>query len=156
MPRNYQIPKPSQLYGEANAVTIAYFGRQKLQQALGSLGVSMFAQWNHMGTDIESLWDDGSLKNAVAMFVGKLRNTSGAVREVVVPLPIRNGVILEPSVFKSGSKADVFTKEALEHLFVGDSYPKPSLDRDYIYAPPPAPGYANPSKVQLIPNKNTN
>lgn len=154
MPRNYQVPKPTQLYGEANAVTIAHFGRQKLQQALSSLGVSMYAQWTHMGTDIESLWDDGSIKNAVAMFVGKLRHPTGSVRELVVPVPIRNGVILEPSVFKSSNMADVFTKEALERLFVGDRYPSPVPDRDYLYAPPPAPGFANPSKVQLAPYRN--
>lgn len=149
MPRNYALPKVEKLYGEANAVTIAFHGRQKLQQALGALRVSAYATWSHMGTDIESLWDDGSLRNAVAMFVGKLKSMTGQTREIVVPLPIRNGVILEPSVFRSNHIADVFTKEAIDALFRGDSFPKPTIDRDYIFAPPPLPGYGNPMKKQF-------
>ena len=142
MPRNYKWPQaPRDMYGEANAYTISLVGRDKLDKAFLNLKLPLHAQWTHLKTDIEELWGDGSLKAGVAYFSGKIRtmqNTTTA--EIVIPLSIRNGVILDPAIFQYANKTDVFTKEAITDLFEGVNFPKPVLDRAYIYAPPPEPG----------------
>ncbi|SRR6266576_2604779 len=148
MPRNYRLPKVDKLYGEANALTIATFGRDKLNKALFEFRLPIMAQWTHTRTDIESLWADGSLRNAVAYFVGKLRATGRDVtREIVVPLVVRKGKILEPAMFRASDQTDVWTKEAMDGLFTGHQFPRPLMDREYIYGLPPLPGTVPPNRM---------
>lgn len=148
MPRNYIRPKKDTLYGEANALTIASVGRTKLTGALAELGLPVFCTWTHFKTDIESLWGDGSLRNAVAYFSGKLQAAGRDMKyEIVVPIPIREGVLLDPAIFRTGEKTDIFTREAIDALFVAQQFPRPLLDRDYIFAPPPMPGTVPPNRT---------
>jgi hypothetical protein len=147
MPRNYKRPQHTKLYGEANALTIARVGSQKLSEFLSSFGLPVSGTWSHFKTDIESLWADGSLRNAVAYFTGKIQATGRDTRfELVVPLVIREGVILDPAIFRTGEKTDIFTKDAIDALFTAQQFPRPLLDRDYMYAPPPLPGTVPPHR----------
>lgn len=156
MPRNYKIPPAGKLYGEANALTIATVGRHRLNAALFELKLPILAQWMHMRTDIESLWTDGSLRNAVAYFSGKLRATGRDItREIVVPLVIREGCVLDPASFRASDKTEVWTKEGVDKLFIGAQFPRPLLDREYIYAPPPMPGFNAPNRTVIDPYRPT-
>lgn len=148
MPRNYKRPRPDRLYGEANALTIASVGRDKLNEHMRDLALPVFANWSHFRTDIESLWADGSLRNAVAYFTGKLNATGRDSKfELVVPVVIREGVLLDPASFRCGEKTDIFTREAIDSLFKAQQFPRPMLDRDYIFAPPPPPGTVPPNRT---------
>jgi len=141
MPRNYRKPTVKQMYGEANCFNISLVGRNKLIKAFVALKLPLNAIWSHLKTEIEELWGDGSLKNGVAYFNGKIRTMQHNVAaDIVIPLSIRNGVILDPAIFQYASKTDVFTKEAISDIFEHTQFPKPVLDRAYIYAPPPMPG----------------
>lgn len=150
MPKNYQVKKPDKLYGEANALTVQGVGRDMLTKAINDFKLPIMATWQWMKSDIESFWDDGSIKDAVVLFMGKLRATGrDYTREVVIPVPIRNGVLLFPSVFRSGEHTDIFTKEAVDDLFSGDQFPRPMPDREYLFAPPPLPGMHMPNRSTL-------
>lgn len=150
MPRNYKRPRPDKLFGECNALTVASVGRNKLNVALRELSLPIIANWSHMRTDIESLWADGSLRNAVAYFVGKLQASGrDSKMEIVVPVVIREGVLLEPASFRAQERTDIFTREAIDELFRNQQFPKPMLDRDYIYAPPPPPGTMRPNRTMI-------
>src|SRR6266478_6670123 len=117
MPRNYIWPgapapgePPRELCGEANCVTIAGVGRQKLSGFIRELGLPIYGTWTHLKTDIESLWSDGSLRNAVASFSGKMQAVGRDLKyELVVPVVIREGVLLDPAIFRCGEKTDIFT-----------------------------------------------
>lgn len=156
MPRNYQIPRPEKLYGEANAVTIPMVGKDLLNKSLLALKMPITPAWRHLRTHIESLWSDGSLRNAVAEFSGKLkemgRDTS---HEIIVPVVIREGVLLEPALFRSAGNTAIWTKDAFVDLFKGEQFPRPMLDREYIYGLPPLPGAALPNKMlsTALPHK---
>ena len=159
MPRNYKIPKPNQLYGQCNAVTVPMAGKDILNKCMIGLRLPITPAWRHIRTHIESLYSDGSLRNAVAEFTGKLREMGrDTSHEIVVPLVIRDGVILEPAVFRSGSQTDIWTKEAFILLFRGEQFPRPMLDREYIYGLPPLPGTANPNRSlsTALPHKEQN
>jgi len=152
MPRNYKRPRPEKLYGEANALTIAGVGRNKLISFVAELGLPVFATWSHFKTDIESLWADGSLRNAIAYFSGKMQATGRDSKyELVVPIVIREGVLLDPAIFRTGEKTDIFTKEAIDSLFSTQQFPRPMLDREYIFAPPPLPGVIPPNRTLTDP-----
>lgn len=156
MPRNYRVPKPGQLYGEANAVTIPMVGKDLLNKSLIALKLPITPQWRHIRTQIESLWADGSLRNAVAEFTGKLREMGRDTNhEIVVPLVIREGVVLEPAMFRAAGRTDIWTKEAFIELFKGEQFPRPMLDREYIFGLPPLPGAALPNKMlsTALPHK---
>lgn len=148
MPRNYKIPRPEKLYGQCNALTVQKVGIDVLNKALFGLKIPMTPSWRHLRTQIESLWSDGSLRNAVADFAGKLkemgRDTS---HEIIVPIVIREGVLLEPALFRSANQTAIWTKEAFVELFRGEQFPRPLLDRDYIYGLPPLPGAGNPNRM---------
>jgi hypothetical protein len=156
VPRNYRLPLPDRLYGEANAVTIPMVGKELLNKAMIALKLPITPTWRHIRTHIEALWQDGSLRDAVAEFSGKLkemgRDTS---HEIVVPLVIREGVVLEPALFRSANHTDIWTKEAFVELFRGEQFPRPMLDREYIYGLPPLPGCGVPNKMlsTALPHK---
>lgn len=157
MPRNYRVPRPETLYGEANAVTIPMVGKDILNKAMIGLKLPITPAWRHIRTHIESLWADGSLRNAVAEYTGKLREMGRDTQhEIVVPLVIREGVILEPALFRSADRTDIWTKEAFIELFRGEQFPRPMLDREYIYGLPPLPGAAVPNKMlsTALPHKD--
>ena len=156
MPRNYRVPKPDQLFGEANAVTIPLVGKDLLNKAMVGLKLPITPAWRHIRTHIESLWSDGSLRNAVAEFTGKLKEMGrDTAHEIVVPLVIREGVVLEPALFRSAGYTDIWTKEAFIELFKGEQFPRPMLDREYIFGLPPLPGTALPNKMltTALPHK---
>lgn len=159
MPRNYKLPRNERLYGECNALTVAQVGTALLSKAMIGLKLPITPAWSHMRTHIESLWADGSLRNAVAEFSGKLREMGrDTSHEIVVPIVIREGVLLEPALFRSANRTDIWTKEAFVELFRGDQFPRPMLDRDYIYGLPPLPGTASPNKSLVMtkpPQKDT-
>lgn len=145
MPRNYRLPKNKDMHGEANAFTMSIVGRRKLDGAFIKLKLPLIAVWTHLRTDIEELWSDGSLKSAVAYFSGKLRTMQQNITaEIVIPLPVRNGVVLDPAIFRYADKTEVFTKEAVSDIFMHTQFPRPVLDRAYIFAPPPPPGAFTP------------
>lgn len=147
MPRNYKLHKPDRLYGECNAVTVAMVGIDLLNKAMVGLKLPITPAWRHLKTHIESLWRDGSLRDAVAEFSGKLREMGrDTSHEIVVPVVIREGVLLEPALFRSANRTDIWTKDAFIELFRGEQFPRPMLDRDYIYGLPPLPGTANPNR----------
>jgi hypothetical protein len=157
MPRNYKRPISKELYGEANAYNISIVGRDKLLRTFLKFRLPLHATWSHLKTDIEELWSDGSLKNAVAYFNGKLRTMQHNVAaDVVVPISIRNGVLLDPAIFQYANKTDIFTKEAISDLFEHTQFPRPVLDRAYIFAPPPMPGTFVPTQNQIQDMYNPN
>jgi len=154
MPRNYKRPVPDKLHGQCNALTIGNFGIGLLNRALLGLKLPITPAWRHIKTHIESLWSDGSLRDAVAEFTGKLREMGrDTAHEIVVPLVIREGVILEPAIFRSHGRTDIWTKEAFHELFKGEQFPRNILDREFIYGLPPLPGFAVPNKT-LTPYKS--
>ncbi|MCI0563568.1 MAG: hypothetical protein MN733_34270, partial [Nitrososphaera sp.] len=69
--------------------------------------------------------------------------------ELVVPLVIREGVVLDPAIFRTGEKTDIFTREAVDALFTATQFPRPLLDREYIFAPPPLPGTVPPNRTLI-------
>lgn len=148
MPKHYKIPRSENLYGECNAITIAALGRDKLVNAMASFRLPLFSRFSHVRSDIESLWADGSLKEAVCYFVGKIKATGREnTREIVVPLVVRNGKVMDPAIFMVNGTANVFSYEAIDDLFRGEQFPHPQLDRPSIFSPPNPPGIVMPSRT---------
>lgn len=155
MPKNYRRNTDKPLYGEANALTIAAVGREHLNEVVREFKLPIMIQWTHLKTDMETLWDDGSLKEAVAYFSGRVKAMGrDTTREIIVPIAIRNGVLQDPALFKCSGEVEVFTKDALDRLFRVDQFPRPMLDREYIYAPPPEPGYGAPNRSLIDTYRN--
>lgn len=148
MPKNYKQFPPKALYGDANAISIARVGVGHLNKAFFELDLPLYIMWNHIKTDIESLWEDGSLRNAVAYFLGKIKATGrDTTREILVPIVVREGHLLPPALFRSGESTDVLTKEAIHALFTGTQFPRPLPDREYMYGLPPLPGFGMPNRM---------
>lgn len=129
-------------------LTIAPVGRMHLIQFLTHMGLPVFATWRHMRTDLETLWEDGSIRDGVAYFLGSLRaNGREGKYDITVPVVIREGQLQEPALFRWGERTEVFTKEAIEDLFTGYQFPRVMPAREYLYGFPAPPSVAPPSRT---------
>lgn len=148
MPKLYKNPRRETTVGEANAITIAMLGRDKLMGVIAGFRLPIFSKFSHVRSDIESLWADGSLKEAVCYFVGRLKaNGRENAREIVVPLTIRNGKIIDPAIFMQNGRYEVLAKENIDNLFRGEQFTNPVMDRPNIFSPPNPPGIIVPTRT---------
>lgn len=142
--------KRSTPIGVANAVTISRVGVQHLDQSLRRLNGPYYALWNHNKTDIETLWPDGSLRDAVAEFQGQVTSTTtGTRRTIIVPLVVRNGQLLDPAVFASGNRVYVWGADAFADLMRSALYEPPYSSRAHVFDYPAAPTIAPPTPVTV-------
>jgi hypothetical protein len=146
--KNYKRRIEDRTAGEVNAVTVSRFGRDRLIGLIASYRLPIFSRWQHIRNDIETLWADGSIKEGVSYFVGKLKATGREnPREVVVPIVIREGKMLDPAIMLVNGDAVVMSLESVDGLFRGEEFPRPIPDRTYLYAPPPLPGLIVPTRL---------
>lgn len=133
------MPKPRKnkntQTGVANAVTIARIGADHLNDCLRRLnGPYYVSWWNHNRTDITSLWSDGTLRDAVVEFQGKITSTlTNTTRKIIVPLVVREGHLLDPVAFSADGRVYVWSAEAFKEALRGDVYERPIPDRSYLY-----------------------
>lgn len=140
------------LAGEANMVTIGRVGRTHLERFLHSLGTTVYGEWVHTRTDCETLWEDGSIRDAVAYYQGVIKALGRDSKfSITVPVVIREGKLQEPVLFRWVNRTCIFTKEAIEDLFMGMQFPRPMPAREYLFSPPAPPGFSPPSRTMPDP-----
>jgi len=131
--------KPKTLYGKYNMLTISTQGKHFIEKEFNNFHLPYSSRWRHIQTDLSTLYTDGSIKDAVVLFTGEIRDIRGnsqIKKDIVVPVVIRDGQLMNPSIFKSHEGTFVWCEEALIDLFRGEVFPQPIPDRSYLYAFP--------------------
>jgi len=134
-----ETKKPKTLHGKYNMLTVSTQGKHFIEKEFNNFHLPYSSRWRHIQTDLSSLYTDGSIKDAVVLFMGEIRDIRGNTqikKDIVVPVVIRDGQFMDPSIFKSHEGTFIWCEEALIDLFRGEVFPQPIPDRPYLYAFP--------------------
>lgn len=123
-------------FKQMDSTKVAFNGLQFLTERLAAFEWPVAPQVGYRGLKQVKMADDESIDEAMAMFVVKGQTASGVNIEFEIPLAIRHGEFMEPSVMLVDGAPRVMCQAVIDGIMKRGTFSEPFDLRGGIYTPP--------------------